>query len=75
VLFRSPLPDKSRALHGVSEPLPASLKFLDDQGGWFNPFTHPGMLPPYDPRGWHALPAPTKKRLDRTRLSVSSSPR
>lgn len=45
--------NKQAALYGVSEPVPASLKFLDDQGGWFNPFTHPGMTGPYDLRGWH----------------------
>lgn len=53
--------DKAVALRGVSEPLPASLKFLDQQGGWFTPFNHPGMPPPYDLRGWHAtLPGKTK---------------
>jgi len=46
--------DKARALHGVSEPKPASLKFLDDQGGWYNPFILPGMPRPYDLRGWHS---------------------
>jgi len=43
----------ARALTGVVPPYPYSLKFLEDQGGWFNPFIHPGMLPPYDIRGWH----------------------
>ena len=42
-----------RALHGVDAPYPESLGFLDDQGGWFNPFLHPGMLGPYDIRKWH----------------------
>ena len=42
-----------RALHGVSEPYPYSLKFLEDQGAWFTPFIHPGMTPPYDIRHWH----------------------
>ena len=42
------------ATTGVAQPLPASLKFLDDQGGWFNPFIRPGMTGPYDIRGWHA---------------------
>ena len=54
-------PDKARALYGVTEPIPPSLKFLEHQGAWFNPFTHPGMPPPYDLRGWHAKPAPTAK--------------
>ncbi len=43
----------ARALTGVVPPYPYSLKFLEDQGAWFNPFIHPGMLPPYDIRGWH----------------------
>ena len=44
----------AKARTGVSEPYPASLMFLANQGGWFNPFTHPGMTGPYDIRGWHA---------------------
>jgi len=47
-----------RALHGVSQPHPASLRWLDSQGNWYTPFNRPGMLPPYDIRGWHAAPAP-----------------
>ncbi|MEZ5723280.1 MAG: hypothetical protein R3D59_18285 [Paracoccaceae bacterium] len=43
----------AEALHGVSEPYPYSLRFLENQGGWFTPFTHPGMSGPYDIRGWH----------------------
>ena len=42
------------ATAGVTKPLPPSLKFLDVQGGWFQPFIHPGMTGPYDIRGWHA---------------------
>lgn len=41
------------ALQGVSQPYPASLRFLENQGNWFSPFTHAGMPPPYDLRGWH----------------------
>ncbi|PIE08827.1 MAG: hypothetical protein CSA74_00490 [Rhodobacterales bacterium] len=41
------------ALTGVSQPYPRSLYFLEDQGGWFNPFTMPGMTGPYDIRGRH----------------------
>lgn len=41
------------ALSGVEEPYPQSLNFLEDQGGWFNPFTRPGMTGPYDIRNWH----------------------
>lgn len=41
------------ALSGVEEPYPDSLKFLEDQGGWFNPFIRPGMTGFYDIRNWH----------------------
>jgi len=41
------------ALHGVDAPYPASLHFLENQGGWYTPFNHPGMTGPYDIRGWH----------------------
>ncbi|MEQ1673364.1 MAG: hypothetical protein ABL893_21160 [Hyphomicrobium sp.] len=44
---------RATATTGVSQPFPASLRFLDDQGGWFNPFIRPGMTGPYDIRGWH----------------------
>jgi hypothetical protein len=50
--------ERAKALAGVSEPFPPSLKFLDDQGGWFTPFSHPGMTGPYDIRKWHKKPAP-----------------
>jgi hypothetical protein len=43
----------ARALPGVDEPYPDSLKFLADQGAWFTPFIHPGMLGVYDIRHWH----------------------
>lgn len=43
----------ARALHGISQPYPASLRFLEDQGNWYTPFIHPGMPGPYDIRGWH----------------------
>ncbi len=42
-----------QALHGVIPPYPASLRFLEDQGNWYTPFTRPGMTGPYDIRGWH----------------------
>lgn len=54
--------DARQALRGVSSPIPDSLKFLKDQGGWFNPFTHPGMTGPYDLRGWHAVPIPAAEK-------------
>lgn len=53
--------DRKAALFGISDPIPASLKFLEHQGGWFNPFLHPGMTGPYDLRGWHAAHAETKR--------------
>lgn len=46
----------SRALTGVSQPFPYSLRFLEDQEAWYTPFTLPGMTGPYDIRGWHAQP-------------------
>ena len=42
-----------QSLTGVSKPYPASLNFLESQGNWYTPFNHPGMLEPYDIRGWH----------------------
>lgn len=44
---------KAAALRGVSDPKPASLRFLDDQGAWYTPFNHPGMPGYYDIRGLH----------------------
>ena len=55
-----PTPDTARAataLRGVSEPVPSSItSFLKSQGGWYTPFSWPGMPVPYDIRGWHAVP-------------------
>ena len=42
-----------RALHGITEPHPDSLRFLESQGAWFTPFDRPGMTGPYDIRDWH----------------------
>lgn len=42
-----------QALKGVSDPYPASLKFLEDQGAWHTPFNRAGLKGPYDLRGWH----------------------
>ena len=49
---------RAKALRGISEPLPPSLKFIDSQGAWYTPFDQPGMLGPYDLRGWHGKAAP-----------------
>jgi hypothetical protein len=62
VLTVSPVLEARQALRGVSSPVPDSLKFLRDQGGWFNPFMHPGMTGPYDLRGWHAAPIPAAEK-------------
>ena len=43
----------TRALTGISQPYPSSLRFLEDQGNWYTPFNHPGMHGPYDIRGWY----------------------
>lgn len=41
-------------VHGIENPIPESIqKWMKDQGGWFTPFSHPGMLGRYDLRGWH----------------------
>ncbi len=61
-LTADPPLDRKVALHGVSEPIPASLKFLDDQGSWYTPFTQPGMPGPYDLRGWHVAPPSTEQK-------------
>jgi hypothetical protein len=50
-----------QALHGVSQPVPSSLKFLRDQGNWYTPFDRPGMPAPYDIRGWYANPPTARK--------------
>lgn len=42
-----------QALTGVFQPYPASLRFLEDQGAWYTPFSRPGMTGPYDLRNWH----------------------
>lgn len=42
-----------QALTGLQKPYPHSLRFLEDQGNWYTPFTRPGMTGPYDLRGWH----------------------
>ncbi len=44
---------RSYSLTGVSEPVPASLGFLNSQGAWYTPFNHPGMPGYYDLRNWH----------------------
>lgn len=48
----------SQALRGVDEPYPASFRFLEHQGAWHTPFNRPGMVGPYDLRGWHSRRAP-----------------
>ena len=45
-----------RALTGLTPPYPGSLRFLEEQGGWYTPFTRPGMPGNYDLRGWHRPP-------------------
>jgi len=42
-----------KAVTGVSRPFPWSMKFLESQGNWFNPFVRAGMVGRYDIRGWH----------------------
>ncbi len=40
-----------QALRGITKPYPYSLRFLEDQGAWHTPFTHPGVSGRYDIRG------------------------
>ncbi|MDP1651323.1 MAG: hypothetical protein Q8L56_01220 [Rhodocyclaceae bacterium] len=42
-----------RAFSGVETPYPWTLRFVNDQGNWHNPFMAPGMTGRYDIRGWH----------------------
>jgi hypothetical protein len=42
-----------RALTGITQPYPASLRFLEDQGNWHTPFNHPGPDGRYDIRHWY----------------------
>lgn len=43
----------ARALTGIERPYPYSLRFLEDQGNWYTPFSRRGISGPYDMRGWH----------------------
>ncbi len=42
-----------RATTGIERPFPASLRFLEDQEGWYSPFIVAGMTGRYDIRNWH----------------------
>lgn len=44
---------RKQLLTGISEPIPASLGFIDNQGAWYTPFNQPGMPGYYDLRNWH----------------------
>lgn len=44
---------RARALAGISDPIPASLDFIDNQGAWYTPFNQPGMPGFYDLRNLH----------------------
>lgn len=48
---------RARALRGVSKPIPPSLRFVDDQGGWYTPFTRPNMPGRYDIRNLYTSAA------------------
>lgn len=50
---------RAKVTHGIAQPLPSGLAFLNDQGAWYNPFVQPGMPGYYDIRGWHKK-APAK---------------
>jgi len=42
-----------KAVTGVVRPFPTSMRFLEAQGNWYNPFIVPGMCGRYDIRNWH----------------------
>ncbi len=42
-----------QALEGIEQPYPYSLRFLEDQGAWYTPFSRAGMTGRYDIRGLH----------------------
>ena len=67
--FEKPAEWYGQALHGISEPYPYSLKFLEDQGPWFSPFIHPGMTGRYDIRHWH------KAKTARVQKAAAAKPR
>lgn len=46
----------ARWLHGIEGDRATGLGFLNNQGAWYTPFTHPGMPDYYDIRGWHRKP-------------------
>lgn len=46
---------RAQSLAGISEPIPASLDFIDSQGAWYTPFNHPGMPGYYDLRNLHQV--------------------
>ncbi len=47
-------PTEARMVQGIPQPVPESIsRWIKDQGGWFTPFSHPGMPGRYDLRGWH----------------------
>jgi hypothetical protein len=43
----------ANAFAGIQRPYPWTLQFIDEQGNWYTPFSHPGMTGRYDIRGWH----------------------
>lgn len=51
----TPLPPDAQTA-GIATPLPP-LSFIKDHGGWYTPFTRPGMPGPYDIRGLHTTGA------------------
>jgi hypothetical protein len=46
---------RTQSLAGISEPVPASLDFIDSQGAWYTPFNQPGMPGYYDLRNLHQV--------------------
>ena len=51
----------ARQFRGIVKPYPQSLGFASNHGGWFTPFTEPGMTGRYDLRLYHQASANDRK--------------
>jgi hypothetical protein len=54
-------PDQfARVLRGIDKPVPGNVQSIAATGNWWVPLRQPGMMGPYDLRGWHgkAIGAP-----------------
>lgn len=44
---------KQARLIGITTPWPGNVERIAEQGAWYSPMFRPGMVGPYDLRGWH----------------------